>query len=245
MDVKTDKRGVHRLMERRRDRLDRLFRRYSRLGDRAFFNPASFPWARTLEANWRVMREELDAVLGRREALPTFQQVSPRQGTLTADDKWKVFFFHAYGHKAHGNCRRCPRTAALLEQVPGMKTAFFSILAPGKHIAPHRGPYAGVLRYHLGLKIPAQADRCRIRVGDEYAHWREGASLVFDDTYEHEVWNDTDEERVILFLDVVRPLPFPVAQLNAGFLRVAKLLPDVQDVKKKQDVLDLLNAPGM
>jgi beta-hydroxylase len=126
-----------------------------------------------------------------------------------------------------------------------MKTAFFSILAPGKHIAPHRGPSAGVLRYHLGLKIPVQAERCRIRVRDEYAHWREGASLVFDDTYEHEVWNDTDEERVVLFLDVVRPLPFPVAQLNAGFLRIAKLLPDVQDVKKKQDVMDLLNGSGV
>ena len=100
--------------------------------------------------------------------------------------------------------------------VPGMQTAMFSILAAGKHIPDHNGPYKGVIRYHLGLKVPRAADRCRIRVGDTIATWREGASLIFDDTYEHEVWNDTDEERVVLFLDIVRPLRFPMNVVNGS-----------------------------
>jgi len=90
---------------------------------------------------------------------------------------------------------------------PSRRT-MFSILAPGKHIPDHCGPYKGVIRYHLGLKVPRDARQCRIRVGDEYATWAEGTSELFDDTYEHEVWNDTDEERVVLFCDVVGSTAF-------------------------------------
>jgi len=228
-------RGLDRLIEYRR-LLDQPFRRFSLVGDTPFFDPVRFPWVYTLEENWRVIRTELDAVLERRAAIPSFQAVSSRQERLTQDDRWKVFFLFAYGHKAEKNCRQCPHTTALLEQVPGMKTAMFSILAPTKHLPAHQGLYAGVLRYHLGLKVPAQAERCRIRVADHEAHWQEGKSLVFDDTYDHEVWNDTDEERVVLFLDVLRPLPFPIDQLNRGILWLAKWMPAVQQVRRNQDV---------
>jgi len=110
-----------------------------------------------------------------------------------------------------------------------MKTAFFSILAPGKHIPAHRGPFKGVIRYHLGLLVPEPAERCRIRVGTEIRHWREGESLVFDDTYEHEVWNDTSGRRAVLFLDVVRPLRFPASTFNDLILALIKRSPFVQD----------------
>lgn len=240
--METEKKGIQRVLERRRGGLEKLFRRFSLPGDHRFFDPALFLWAQTLEANWRAIRQELDAILKEREALPSFQQVSSRQGRISPDDKWKVFFFYGYGYKAEKNCNRCPRTTELIEAVPGMQTAFFSILAPGKHIPAHRGPYPGVLRYHLGLKVPTRREHCRIRVEEEYAHWEEGRSLLFDDTYEHEVWNDTDEERVVLFLDVLRPLPLPVALLNRGIIRAAGLLPDVQEVRKKQDLLDLVRS---
>ena len=96
-----------------------------------------------------------------------------------------------------------------MREIPGMTTAMFSILSPRKHILDHRGPYKGVLRYHLGLIVPEDAERCRIRVGEDVRHWEEGKSMIFDDTFNHEVWNDTDETRVVLFVDVLRPLPFP------------------------------------
>ena len=99
---------------------------------------------------------------------------SKEQKVLTQDDGWKTFFFYAYGMKAVWNCRRCPETTKLLQQIPGMKTAFFSILAPGKHLPPHTGPYKGVLRLHLGLLIPEPAEMCAIRVGSQIRHWQEG-----------------------------------------------------------------------
>ena len=117
--------------------------------------------------------------------------------------------------KAFGNCRRCPETTRLLKKIPGMKTAFFSILAPGKHLPPHRGPYKGVLRLHLALIIPEPADKCGIRVGDETRHWQEGKAMVFDDTFDHEAWNDTDKVRVVLFVDIMRPMRFPANLLNS------------------------------
>jgi beta-hydroxylase len=121
-----------------------------------------------------------------------------------------------------------------MRAIPGMKTAMFSILAAGKHIPPHRGPYKGVLRYHLGLIVPQPAEACRIRVGDEVRHWTEGGSLVFDDTYDHEVWNDTGGQRVVLFVDVVRPLTGAAAQLNRALLWLIARSPLVRDARRRQ-----------
>ena len=105
-----------------------------------------------------------------------------------------------------------------------MTTAMFSILSPRKHILDHRGPYKGVLRYHLGLIVPEDAEACRIRVGEDIRHWEEGESMIFDDTFNHEVWNDTDETRVVLFVDVLRPLPSPESQINRADRQGDRLL---------------------
>jgi beta-hydroxylase len=110
----------------------------------------------------------------------------------------------------------------------------FSILAPGKRIPPHDGPYKGVLRYHLGLAVPdGPVDRVGIRVGDETRGWSEGGSLVFDDTYEHAAWNDTEQTRVVLFLDVVRPLRQPMRTINAGIIKAIGWSPFIQDAKRR------------
>jgi beta-hydroxylase len=132
---------------------------------------------------------------------------------------------YGYGIKAVGNCRRCPETTKLLKKMPGMKTAFFSILAPGKHLPPHPGPYKGVLRLHLGLLIPEPADMCAIRVGSQIRHWQEGRVMIFDDTFEHEAWNRTDGLRVVLFVDFMRPMRFPANMLNAVMIWVIALSP--------------------
>ena len=110
-----------------------------------------------------------------------------------------------------------------------------SILSPRKHILDHRGPYKGVLRYHLGLIVPEDAEACRIRVGDDFRHWEEGRSMIFDDTFNHEVWNDTDETRVVLFVDVMRPLPFPESLINWLIVKVIGLSPFVLDAKRNQE----------
>jgi ornithine lipid ester-linked acyl 2-hydroxylase len=199
-----------------------------------FLDPALLPWTADLEAHWPAMRAELDGVLVHHDALPNFQDISTDQATITDDDRWKTFFFFGFGSRSDANCSRCPRTAELLEQVPGMTTAFFSILSPGKHIGAHRGPYRGLLRYHLGLRVPGPVGAAGISVGGEVAHWAEGASLLFDDGYEHFAWNDTDGVRVVLFMDVERPLRRPAADLNRAVIRAVAASPFVTDAKRRE-----------
>ena len=217
------------------DRLDRLVARWSAVPDRPILEQSDFLWSYGLEAAFPTIRAELDTVLARHRDLPNFQDISTDQATITDDDRWKTFFLYGFGFRSDANCARCPETARLVAAVPGMQTAMFSILSPGKHIPNHCGPYKGLIRYHLALRVPTDAPRCRIRVGDEYATWTEGRSLLFDDTYDHEVWNDTDEVRVVLFLDVVRPLRFPMNALNAVVLKAIAISPFVQDAKRRHE----------
>jgi beta-hydroxylase len=214
--------------------IERLVVRYSLVETSPFLPVERFPWAATLEANWRSIRAELDDVLRDRDDLPAFQEISADQVNLTDDDRWKTFFFYGYGFKSEANCARCPKTAKLLEDVPGMTTAFFSILAPHKGIPAHRGPWKGVLRYHLGLLVPEPAQASGISVGGQVAHWEEGRSLVFDDSYEHFAWNDTEGTRVVLFMDVIRPLRPPGSWLNQAVIKAVSLSPYVQDAKRRQ-----------
>ncbi|MGA2320419.1 MAG: aspartyl/asparaginyl beta-hydroxylase domain-containing protein [Solirubrobacteraceae bacterium] len=215
--------------------IERFIGRRSLVGDATFFPLELFPWVKQIEENWTVIREDLGRVLDDREALPNFQDISKDQIEITDDDRWKTFFLYGYGFKAKLGTEMCPKTAALMEQIPGMTTAMFSILSPRKHILDHRGPYKGVLRYHLGLIVPQDAEACRIRVGEDLRHWEEGKSMIFDDTFNHEVWNDTDETRVVLFVDVLRPLPFPESAINRMIVKAIGFSPFVLDAKRNQE----------
>jgi beta-hydroxylase len=208
-------------------------RRHSLVGNPPIFDPAMFPWTKAVEEDWRAVRAELDEVLKYPAGIPNFQDISVEQKSITNDDRWKTFFFYGYGLRNDANCEICPATARLLSRIPGMTTAFFSILLPGKRIPSHRGPYNGVLRYHLGLIVPDPA-RCGIIVGGQRAHWEEGKSLIFDDTFQHEAWNDGDEIRVVLFVDFMRPLATPAAQLNRAFLRFARMTDFIQAGMRRQ-----------
>jgi len=215
--------------------VERFIGRRSLVGEATFFENGRFPWIAELETNWTTIREELEHVLEDREALPNFQDISKDQIEITDDDRWKTFFLYGYGFEAKLGTEMCPRTAALMRQIPGMTTAMFSILSPRKHILDHRGPYKGVLRYHLGLIVPRDAPACKIRVGEDIRHWEQGESMIFDDTYNHEVWNDTDETRVVLFVDVLRPLPSPWAQINRAIVKAIGYSPFVLDAKRNQE----------
>jgi aspartyl/asparaginyl beta-hydroxylase (cupin superfamily) len=91
------------------------------------------------------------------------------------------------------------------------------------------------MRYHLGLLIPEPAEQCGIRVDTETRHWAEGQSMIFDDTYEHEAWNDTDKTRVVLFVDFVRPLRAPARWLNALVLWAIAYSPFISDAKRRHN----------
>jgi aspartyl/asparaginyl beta-hydroxylase (cupin superfamily) len=207
--------------------------RASLVGTDPFLDSDTFEWIPGFEGNWEAVRAELDELLLRHDELPNFQDISVDQASITDDDRWKTYFFYAYGVRSDGNCRRCPTTARIVEEVPGMTTAFFSILSPHKHIPEHRGPYRGVLRYHLGLRVPEPAEASGIKVGGQIGRWREGGSLLFDDTYPHEAWNDSDQLRVVLFMDIVRPLRAPISWLNWLVIKAIGWSPYVQDGKRR------------
>ena len=119
---------------------------------------------------------------------------------------WQTFNLIIYGHDVPENVARCPTMVSLLKRVPGIQSALISIIAPGAYIPPHSDPAKGVIRYHLAFKVPKDRENCFIAVDDIPYHWEEGKGVLFDDVYEHWVENNTDEYRMILFVDILRPL---------------------------------------
>lgn len=186
--------------------LGRFQARHSLVSSTPVIANTEFPWVAQVEGAWREVRAELDALLEHPEDIPAFHQISPDQKRISKGNNWKTFAFYVYGQRVDDNCALCPRTAAVLDSLPGMRTAMFSILAPRYHIEPHKGPTRAVLRAHLGLKVPADWQNVWIRVDDQILHWKEGEVVLFDDTYDHEVRNDTDETRAVLFMDIDRPM---------------------------------------
>jgi len=206
--------------------------RQSLIGDQPVFARSVFPWIEELENNWQTMRAELDVVLKSRDSVPSFHEVSPYQKRISTAGNWKTFVLNVFGDRFEPNCRRCPQTDRLLQQVPNLRNAGFSILAPHYCIPPHRGPTNSIVRIHLALKIPSDKQNCWIRVDDRVLHWKEGECIVFDDHYEHEVQNNTDEERVVLFFDVDRPMRLPGWLLTQSLLSGLRYSAYVRDPMK-------------
>ncbi|MEP1229484.1 MAG: aspartyl/asparaginyl beta-hydroxylase domain-containing protein [Litorimonas sp.] len=202
-----------------------------------------FTFLKDFTDNWETIQAELRDVLKFREAIPGFQEISPDQYRLATEQNWKTFVLFGFGDRLEKNVQLAPKTADILDKVPNLQTAMFSILAPGYHIPAHKGVTKGILRSHLGLIIPKEREKCRIRVDDTITPWKEGEIFVFDDTYEHEVWNDTDEERVILLFDFDRPMKFWGRFMNKAFLQIMKFTAFYQDPKKNlQSAEDRLEA---
>lgn len=158
-----------------------------------FMDAGRFGFPNLLEENWRSIRTEFEALA------PTDLREWPEKSLYGKG--WDVFGLYFFRKRLDDNCGRCPITAKVVESVPGMITAGFSVMAPATHIRPHKGYTDKVLRCHLGLIVPAG---CGIRVGTESRSWTEGRVFVFDDTVEHEAWNDSDLPRVVLLLDFIK-----------------------------------------
>ncbi len=208
--------------------IDRIIAASSLVPNDPVLDPALFPWIAALEENWRAIRDEALAVTYDTEAVPALRRVSPDHARIAADDKWRSFFMIGYGVRIEENLARCPQTAALLAQVPGLNSGFFSILKPGTHIPAHRGVTKALITYHLGLQVP-QDGSLRMTVGPQSVGWREGESLVFDDTWQHEVWNDTEATRIILLVQFERPLRYPGKAVARAFLGGIRRSPFVRE----------------
>jgi beta-hydroxylase len=225
---------LERITNRLQDIIEAVIAHCSIHGDPPIYDSRHFPWVNDVEAQWPKVRAELDAVMQYRDAMPSFQDIVKEVGMIQGDDQWKTFFLKGVGMDCQENALHCPETMKVLDMIPGCTTGFFSILSPRKHIPHHRGPWAGVLRMHLGLMVPEPRHECRIRIADQLHAWQEGKAVIFDDTYNHEVWNDTDGYRVVLFVDFARPLRFPLNLFNHWIMNLAALAPFLREAKGKQ-----------
>lgn len=181
-----------------------------------------FAFAPIFEQNWEAVRAEVTDLLDHGPEIPGYMEVDPSQkqfwdlfarlvgrarpaSTAAGLDRWQTFVFRTYGRDVDVNRARCPATAALLDQVPGLSGAMFSVLNPGVKVPPHFGLFLGALRMHLGVLVPP-GRRSGLKVAGEVRHWEEGTAFVFEHTRWHSAWNEADRPRVILILDFERPL---------------------------------------
>lgn len=196
-----------------------LFYMFSRHGNPRYYDTDLFPDLDVIRDDWEMIRDE--AV-----AMHTGQEIKASE---SLDDLgfnsffrrgWKRFYLKWYGSSLPSAQTLCPKTTALLESVPSVKAAMFAMLPPGGKLVKHRDPYAGSLRYHLGLMTP-NSDACYLNVDGEDYSWRDGQAVIFDETYIHFAENAADSDRIILFLDVKRPMNNPVVDwVNKIFSRI-------------------------
>ena len=187
-----------------------------------------FPNAKRFTERWTDIRHEALAVAGMLNQVPRFHDIMPAQADISANDgrDWRVFIMKAYGVTVQENLRRCPTVAALLDEAPEVVSAILSFLAPRKHVPEHRGPFRGILRFHLMLSMPRDGNgvpACVMNIDGVPYRLGDGESLLWDDTYSHEVWNRSDQVRIALLLDVWRrDMPFDIALLSQAILLATK-----------------------
>ncbi len=182
-----------------------------------------FPGAADFVAAWSDIRDEAIHLATTLERVPRFHEIMPEQAEISANDArdWRMYILQAYGVTVPAHLAACPRLSAVVRGRPEVLSASISFLAPHKHIPPHRGPFRGVLRFYMVLSMPLRPDgvpAASLTIAGQEFRLRDGDFLLWDDTYTHEVLNDSDETRIVLLLDVWRPGMTADMQLLSRFL---------------------------
>ena len=167
-----------------------------------------FPGHRVLESNWETIKDEITSVIDAGVSIPKFHEIHDGQSYISNNDgvPWKLLNLKLYDLWHPTNKNLFPKTLKIISPIKNVKGIYFSILSPGKHIPPHVGPYKGIVRYQLAISVPKKGE-CKLIVDGKSYFWKEGRGVIFDDTYVHEVVNNTEETRVALLLDVRREVP--------------------------------------
>jgi beta-hydroxylase len=189
---------------------------FSAVPNRPYIDAAAFPQLAPLRDNWETIRDEGMALFedGHIRAAQKYNDIGFHSFFKSG---YKRFYVKWYNDPLPSAREFCPKTTALIESIPSLNAAMFAVLPPGGKLGAHRDPYAGSLRYHLGLRTP-NAPSCDIIVDGDPYYWRDGEGVVFDETYIHVAENRSDVARLILFCDIERPLTFrPAAWLNRFF----------------------------
>lgn len=157
--------------------------------------------------------------------------VFTEQKQIAASESWKTFFFRIFGYDIKFNNLKCNFLNIPSLTSYRVSSILFSILKAGEEIKPHKGIYKGVIRVHLGLIIPK--GECYININEIKHYWKKGELLIFDDTDIHSAVNKTKEDRVVLFLDVIRVLPFPLNIINQILFKILAISPYVKNILNK------------
>jgi aspartyl/asparaginyl beta-hydroxylase (cupin superfamily) len=221
---KSGKKSVKRSL----DSIGEYLIRQSSIPAQPVMDSSDLPWAAMLEKDFPVIQRELDRVMEFRESLPKLHELQREQTRVSAEIIWKVFVLSGWGQASRTAKQMCPETTRILQKIPGVRSALFSILDPGAHIPDHRGHLRGLLRGHLAMRVPKEREKCFLRVNDTVCHWEEGKLLIFDDSYRHEVQNNTDEERIVLLLHFDRPMNALGRFTNAVLMWVIRKTPFVK-----------------
>ncbi len=167
-----------------------------------FYDSKEFPWVEILENNSELIFDECKKFIRDNDA-----RIKPyfNEEMVSKRNRWRAFSFMFWSVKMKKNLEKCPQISHVLKQIPGLISASVSILEPHTEIFPHRGDTNAIYRCHLGLKIPASLPDCGFNVGGEERSWVQGKTLTFEDSAEHFAWNNTNERRYVLLLDIIKP----------------------------------------
>ena len=187
-----------------------------------------FPELKEIQKAWKDIKNEYDAYV-KEHSLDNMSEIFIEQARIAGNDNWKNVMLLIYGVPIPRHQMYFPITSELIKKNKNIRTAFFSVLPPGKKIETHVGPYKGVLRYHLGLDIH-QSKECFLEIEKKRYYWEEGKVFIFDDTFTHRAQNMSEDYRVILFLDILRPLPNWLQFLNMNILNLIQRSPLIQNV---------------
>lgn len=172
------------------------------LAAKPWWDREQFSWVEELEEAYSGIREEFEAVGG---LAATGATRHPNSGNLAETGRWQAYYFYLLGKHYPEHLAACPRTVKTLDALDGVSEAgmcYFSIIGPDTHVAPHCGFTNARIRCHLALVVPEGG---RMRVGAETRSWEEGKAFLFDDSFEHEVWNESSASRAVLLFDVWHP----------------------------------------
>jgi len=204
-----------------------------------------FPWVAELEAATPAIRAELDRFLAAGATMPLVAEISgldpesdrARREVPATEGAWRTLVLFVNGVWTPALAPHFPVTCAVTREVPALTNVAFSALAGGSHIAEHAAPNRGGFRCQLPVIVPGEVGQCRIRVVDEVIPWREGECVLFDFAEPHEVWNDTDELRVLLMLEVRTPLPRLLDLANRATQRLYRMHPSYQGMETRVEAL--------
>lgn len=178
---------------------------------RIFQTASVFPEGLEFENRFDEIQEEVNCLLEKRQ-LTRYQEIDPKRSAEVSND-WRLYYIY-FMQKTNEQAKSdCPVILDIIQRIPHAISATLALLEPGVALSAHCGPYAGILRYHLGIRVPKN-NPPSLRVDKEWYTWQEEKSMAFDDVFEHEVINESDDIRVILIVDFLRPMNWMYDQLN-------------------------------